>query len=58
MFVFISDNEENGETNQLLESQTYKSDGRLYHASKGKIRIGLIFFAILYSVTKYHIWSE
>ncbi|XP_071166635.1 amyloid-beta A4 precursor protein-binding family A member 2-like isoform X3 [Mytilus edulis] len=33
--IHDKDNEESGETNQLLESQTYKSDGRLYHASKG-----------------------
>ncbi|XP_076101617.1 uncharacterized protein LOC143071283 isoform X9 [Mytilus galloprovincialis] len=32
--IHDKDNEESGETNQLLESQTYKSDGRLYHASK------------------------
>ncbi|XP_063433166.1 uncharacterized protein LOC134715144 isoform X8 [Mytilus trossulus] len=32
--IHDKDNEESGETNQLLDSQTYKSDGKLYHASK------------------------
>ncbi|XP_052100297.1 uncharacterized protein LOC127734454 isoform X9 [Mytilus californianus] len=32
--IHDKDNEESGETNQLLDSQTYKSDGRLYHAGK------------------------